>query len=260
LLERLLRSLGVYSLYEKWLGRQIQKGEFPHHVGVILDGNRRWAEKRGKNPWIGHRVGASKVEELVKWCLDLNIKVLTLYVFSTENIHRNPREVEELMNLIWEETQKALKDGELMREGVRIKLIGRESQIPKKLLEAIKELERKTEKNDRLIVNIAIAYGGKKEIVDAAKSIAEDVKAGKIDPASIDENLFQRYLYTSHLSNPDVDMVIRTSGEMRLSGFLLWQSAYSELVFLDVYWPEFRKIDLMRAIRIYQRRQRRFGR
>ncbi len=260
MLEQILRFLGVYSLYGKWLKRQVENEDIPSHVGVILDGNRRWASEKGVEPWMGHRAGAEKVEELIRWCGELGIKVLTLYVFSIENLERNQQEVHELMRLLKEEILKAQRDEEIKKMGVRIKLIGKRDKIPKPLLNEIVELENMTEDNENMIVNIAIAYGGKTEIVDATRSIVRDTLRRKMDVDDLDEELFQNYLYTSHLQNPEVDMIIRTSGEMRLSGFLLYQSAYSELVFLDVYWPDFRKIDLMRAVRTYQRRIRKYGR
>ncbi len=259
MLEQVLRFLGVYSLYGKWLKRQVENEDVPRHVGVILDGNRRWASEKGVEPWMGHRAGAEKVEKLIRWCGDLGIKILTLYVFSIENLERSQREVHEVMRLLKEKALKAQEDEEIMKKGVRIKLIGKKEYIPNPLLDDIVELENMTEDNENMIVNIAIAYGGKTEIVDATKNIVRDVLQKKMDVDQIDEDRFQGYLYTSHLQNPDVDVIIRTSGEMRLSGFLLYQSAYSELVFLDVYWPDFRKIDLMRAIRTYQRRIRKFG-
>jgi len=236
------------------------KGEIPRHIGVILDGNRRWASQRSMNPYLGHHVGADKVEQLIRWCGKLGIKILTLYVLSIENFARAEGEVEELLNLLKEEVARAEADEELMRDGVRFKMIGGKELLPPDLLADMEELEMKTEENDQLVVNIAVAYGGKKEIVDAARKMAEDLLGGRVKLDEIDEDLFQQYLYTSHLEDPSVDLVIRTSGEKRLSGFLLWQSAYSELVFIDAHWPSFRSIDLMRAIRIYQHRQRRFGR
>ena len=255
----LLRS-GVYALYEHWLEAQVKNGPMPEHVGVILDGNRRWARMYGLAPWLGHRAGARKVEQLLKWCLELGIRTVTLYAFSTENFRRRPEEVAALMEL-FERKFGELKESDVVHKyKVRVKAIGRLELLPPHLRALIREVEEATKHYNGHYLNIAIAYGGRAEIVDAVRRIAEDVKAGRLDPADIDEELFERYLYTSHLPKPDPDLIIRTSGEERLSGFLLWQSAYSELCFIDVYWPEFRRIDLLRAIRTYQRRQRRFGR
>ncbi|RLE51128.1 MAG: di-trans,poly-cis-decaprenylcistransferase [Candidatus Methanomethylicota archaeon] len=260
MLRTLLRILGIYKLYEKWLWRQIKNGEMPSHVGVILDGNRRWARRRGLPPWSGHEIGAKRVEELLRWCIEAGIKTLTIYVFSTENFQRTKEEVEAIMNLAKKYIRKAIESRDIHEHKVRVKAIGRLELLPKDLQEAIRKLERITENYDDHYLNIAIAYGGRSEIVDAVRRIAEKVKKGKLDVNEITEETFEKFLYTSHLPNPHPDLIIRTSGEERLSGFLLWQSAYSELVFLDVYWPDFRKIDFWRAIRIYQKRERRYGR
>lgn len=259
MLESFLRSIGVYSLYEAWLAHRIEGEELPKHVGVILDGNRRWAKHRGQLPWEGHRVGAQKVEELIEWCLDLDIGILSLYVMSGDNFRRSSEEVQNLLRILYEKVEEAKRDGRLSEKGVRIKTIGGKERIPESLRESIEGLENSTADNGELIVNLALDYTGKQEIVTASKNLSEDVLTGRVDPSKIDQRLFEDYLYTSHLDDPDIDVVIRTSGERRLSDFLLWQSAYSELVFLDVNWPDFRKIDLMRAIRTYQQRNRRFG-
>ena len=214
----------------------------------------------GLEPWVGHRFGARKVEDLLRWCLELGVRTVTLYAFSTENFRRTPREVMELMEL-FEEKLRELKENDVIHKyKVRVKAIGRLELLPPHVRKLIKEVEAATAHYNGHFLNIAIAYGGRAEIVDAVRKIARDVKTGKLDPEEIDEKVFERYLYTSHLPKQDPDLIIRTSGEERLSGFLLWQSAYSELCFIDVYWPEFRRIDLLRAIRTYQKRQRRFGR
>lgn len=255
----LLKLLGAYKLYERWLSNTIKEGEMPSHIALILDGNRRWAADRGLYPWVGHRFGAEKVDELLNWCLDLGIKVVTLYVLSTENFKRPRHELQEIFNLLKEKSIHYLNDERIHRHRVRIKVIGRRELLPPDIREALERLEEVTKNYDNLFVNIAVAYGGRAEIVDAARKIAEEVAAGRLKPEEIDERVMERHLYTADLPNHEPDLIIRTSGEERISNFLLWQSAYSELVFLDVYWPEFRKIDLMRAIRIYQRRQRRMG-
>jgi len=257
--EKLLSKIGVYKLYEKLLSYQIEGGPIPEHIALILDGNRRWARKRSLDPWIGHEYGADRVEEVLKWCLELGVKTLTIYAFSTENFRRSKKEVEELMKILEEKFRSALKNPEIHKHKVRVKAIGKIDLLPESVKEAIREVEEATKEYNEHYLNIGVAYGGRAEIVDATRRIAEEVKHGKIKPEDINEKVFEKYLYTSHLPKPDPDLIIRTSGEERLSGFLLWQCAYSELCFLDVYWPDFRKIDLLRAIRTYQRRSRRFG-
>lgn len=261
MLEKALKIFGIYRLYEKWLHNQINKGERPKHIGVILDGNRRWAARKGLNSWLGHRVGADKVKELLKWCYELGIKAVTLYTFSTENFKRPEKERSEIMKILREKVMEAINDKEIHKRKIRIKFIGDLNLLSedRDLIAKMRELEELTKDYRNMIVNIAVAYGGKHEILMAAKKIAEKVYKGEILPEQITYELFQNHLYTSHLDHQDVDMILRTGGEMRLSNFLLWQSAYSELIFLDIYWPDFRKIDLMRAIRIFQKRQRRFG-
>ncbi len=257
-----LAKLGAYDFYERWLELQVRDGPMPEHIGVILDGNRRWARMYGLEPWMGHRAGAKKVEDLLKWCLELGIKTITLYAFSTENFKRTPREVAEIMRL-FERKLKELKETDVLKKHkVRVKAIGRVELLPPQLRELVREVEEATKHHNERFLNIAVAYGGRAEIIDAVRKVAEDVKAGRLDPEDIDEEVFERYLYTGYLPEDmrDPDLIIRTSGEERLSGFLLWQCAYSELFFVDAYWPEFRRIDLLRAIRTYQMRQRRFGR
>ncbi len=260
MLRGLLRLMGIYKLYELWLKQQIKDGKMPEHVAVILDGNRRWARQRGLPPWAGHEEGAKKVEEFLQWCLDLGVKTVTLYAFSTENFNRKPEEVREIMRIIREEAERLLDDERIHKHRVRVKVLGRKDLLPEDVKKALEEAEERTKEYDQHFLNLAVAYGGRAEIVDAMKKIAELVKKGELKIDEIDEKTVERCLYTSHLPKPDPDMIIRTSGEERLSNFLLWQSAYSELIFLDVYWPDFRKIDFLRAIRTYQKRHRRFGR
>jgi len=259
ILEKLLKIFGIYKLYEKWLEESIKKGGIPTHIAVIMDGNRRWARKRGLYPWLGHRFGAEKVDELIEWCINLGIKVITIYALSTENLKRSKRELDEILRLLKEKSLEYVNDERLHKHGIRVKVIGRKDLLPRDVRDALEKLEEATSKYNNLYLNLAVAYGGRAEIVDASKNLIKDVLAGKVKVDEIDETVLERYLYTSDIPNHEPDMIIRTSGEERISNFLLWQSAYSELVFLDVYWPEFRKIDLMRAIRIYQKRQRRFG-
>lgn len=259
MLKGILKSIGIYKLYEKWLLNQVKKFSMPEHIAVILDGNRRWALERSLSIFNGHAYGAKVGKAFLEWCLELNIKTVTVYVFSTENFQRPKEEVDNIMKIIEKEALELFKDKRLHENKVHVKAIGRIDLLPKSLREILKKIEESTKDYKEHYLNIAIAYGGRAEIVDATKKIAKDVKNNKIKLEDINEELFMKYLYTAHLPNPYPDLIIRTSGEERLSGFLLWQSAYSELCFLDVYWPDFRKIDLLRAIRTYQRRKRRFG-
>jgi tritrans,polycis-undecaprenyl-diphosphate synthase [geranylgeranyl-diphosphate specific] len=259
MLSSLLSVLGVYKLYEKWLWYQVKNETKPEHIAIILDGNRRWASEQSLSAWIGHNRGADKVEGLLDWCLDMGVKSITLYAFSTENFQRSVEEVEEILQVAGKKLQEILTDKRIWKHEVRVKVIGRLGLLPKSLQEIILQVENATKNFDKHFLNVALAYGGRAEIVDAARKIAQRVEKGEMKPDSIDEALFERYLYTAHMAKQDPDLIIRTSGEERLSGFLLWQCAYSELCFLDVYWPDFRRIDLLRAVRTYQRRKRRFG-
>ena len=260
MIDSLLRIAGVYKAYERYLNEQIKRQPFPEHIGIILDGNRRWAAEKDRMSMEGHWAGAKVGEQVLDWCLEYGIKTLTLYTFSTENFSRPSEEVNTILKIVEEEITKLGKDKRLHSEKVRVKAIGRTDLLPESLQDVFKRLEDETSHYDGHFLNLAIAYTGRAEIVDATKKIVEDVHQGNLSPHQIDEDTFHKYLYTAHLPNPNPDLVIRTSGEERLSGFLLWQSAYSELVFVDVYWPEFRKIDFLRAIRLYQMRHRRFGR
>jgi tritrans,polycis-undecaprenyl-diphosphate synthase [geranylgeranyl-diphosphate specific] len=259
MLEGLLSLLGIYKIYEKWLWLQIKDGKKPDHIAIILDGNRRWAFHKSLIPWLGHRHGADKIDELLDWCIELDVKFITLYAFSTENFNRHEEEVEELMRLIEEKMRSILKNEKIYANKIKVKAIGRLDLLPPSMQEAIQQVETSTEMFSDRLLNIALAYGGRAEIVDATKKIAKKVKKGELKPEKITEKLFEQYLYTAHMPKQDADLIIRTSGEERLSGFLSWQSAYSELCFVDVNWPDFRRIDLLRAVRTYQRRKRRFG-
>lgn len=256
----ILNYLGVYRVYESILSRNIKKWPMPKHIAIILDGNRRWASNKSIKRVIGHIEGANTAEELLEWCHEIGIKTITLYLLSTENLDRTPEEVNELFELFTERLSKLLSDERIVRFKVRVKAIGRLELVSPRIQEILKEIEAKTADYNDHFLNIAIAYGGRTEIVDSVKKISTLVKEGIISPEQINQKTIEESLYTSYLPNPDPDLVIRTSGEERLSGFLLWQSAYSELVFVDEYWPEFRKIDLMRAVRTFQKRSRRFGR
>lgn len=259
MIKTLLSAIGAYKLYEKWLWNQVNNGVKLEHIAIILDGNRRWANGKALNPWFGHEMGAEKVEKLLDWCLKLDVKSITLYAFSTENFMRSTPEVEEIMHIVEEEFRKILTDGRMHKDKVRVKVIGRVNLLPESLRGLIAEAEKATQDYDKHFLNIALAYGGRAEIVDAARKIAQKAREGELNPEKVDEQLFEQYLYTSYMPKQDPDLIIRTSGEERLSGFLLWQSAYSELCFLDVFWPDFRVIDLLRAVRTFQKRKRRYG-
>lgn len=259
MLKNLLSAAGIYKLYEKWLQYQVKNGHKPEHIAIILDGNRRWASEQSISPWIGHHLGAKNVEELLDWCLDLNVKSITLYAFSTENFQRPLEEVAQILQIAEEKLRQILTDERIQKHKVRVKVIGRLGLLPKSLQQLILEVEEATRAHEGHFLNVALAYGGRAEIVDATKKIALEIERGELKPEAIDEHVFENHLYTAYLPKQDPDLIIRTSGEERLSGFLLWQSAYSELLFLDVYWPDFRRIDLLRAVRTYQNRKRRFG-
>jgi len=259
MLKSLLSVLGVYRIYEKWLWHQVKDEVKPEHIAIILDGNRRWALNRSLNPYIGHYYGADKTEKMLRWCLELGVKTMTLYAFSTENFNRSQKEVKEIMQLFREKLQQVLENEEIHKHKVRVKAIGRLSMLPEDVQGMIEKVEEATRDYDQHFLNFAIAYGGRAEIIDAARKLAQEVEEEKLSPGDISEEIFEKHLYTAHLPQQDPDLIIRTSGEERLSGFLLYQSAYSELCFLDVYWPEFRRIDMLRAIRTFQKRRRRFG-
>jgi tritrans,polycis-undecaprenyl-diphosphate synthase [geranylgeranyl-diphosphate specific] len=231
----------------------------PNHVAIILDGNRRWAKRNLIMKIDGHFRGADAVEKLLDWCEELNIKIITLYVLSAENLNRKDDELDYLYDLINVRLHKLYNDPRIHKNRMKVKAIGSVDLLPDFLREILNKLEDTTKKYDSHYLNIAIAYGGQDELVDAIKKIGSRIKDGSLDINQIDKEVIESSLYTSHLPQPSPDMILRTSGEKRLSGFLLWQSAYSELVFMDVYWPEFRKIDLMRAIRTFQKRGRRLG-
>ncbi|MDE1765738.1 MAG: di-trans,poly-cis-decaprenylcistransferase [Thaumarchaeota archaeon] len=250
---------GFYTLYSKKLEKEILTGEIPKHIAIILDGNRRWAKRNLVLKVDGHFRGADAVEKLLDWCEELNIKIITLYVLSAENLARNDEELDYLYDLINQRLEKLYNDPRIHKNHMKVKAIGSIELLPDFLKEILNKLETATKDYDNHYLNIAIAYGGQNELVDAVKKIGVKIKEGSLDVNQIDKDVIESCLYTSHLPQSSPDMILRTSGEKRLSGFLMWQSAYSELVFMDIYWPEFRKIDLMRAIRTFQKRRRRLG-
>ncbi len=207
----------------------------------------------------GHWEGADAVENLLDWCEEFDIKIITLYVLSVENLERNDLELDYLYDLIKNRLEKLLKDPRIHRNEMRVKAIGKIELLPESIKDVLRRLDDVTKDYKNHFLNIAIAYGGQNELVDAVKKIGSKIKNGSLDIEKIDKDVIESNLYTSHLPQSSPDMILRTSGEKRLSGFLMWQSAYSELVFMDVFWPEFRKIDLMRAIRTFQKRKRRIG-
>ncbi|MRS13034.1 MAG: isoprenyl transferase [Actinobacteria bacterium] len=227
----------------------------PAHVAVIMDGNGRWAAKRGVPRILGHRAGAKAIRESIAACIELGIAYLTIYSFSSENWRRSAEEVGGLMNLFIEVLDAEI--GNLMQQGVRVRVIGSEEGMPSATMQAFRRTEQRTAGNQELTLLVALNYGGRMEITDAARAIARGVADGSVDPASVTEETIGEHLYTAGI--PDPDLVIRTSGEMRISNFLLWQVAYSEIWVTSTLWPDFKRGDLLRAVVEYQRRSRRFG-
>lgn len=248
----------LYSLYEWYISRNLDTSKMPKHVAIIMDGNRRYSKLQGNmNVIEGHKKGVSTLENVLEWCIDLGIEIVTVYAFSTENFNRPPEEVKGLMDLFTESFKDIATNKKIHKNKVRIKAVGKLELFPKEVCDAIKYAEEKTKDYHDHQINIALGYDGRVEIVDAVKKIAESVENGEIKPGDINEDLINDNLYTAGLEDPN--LVIRTSGEERLSGFLLWQSSYSELYFTDSLWPELRKVDFLRAIRSYTQRDRRFG-
>lgn len=229
----------------------------PQHIAIIMDGNRRFAKKLGLKVTLGHIYGKDKVKDLARWCRELRIPIVTVYAFSTENFRRSKEEIDTLMEQFRVAFREFADDPDTQKYKVRIRAIGNRSLLPPEVQESIRYAEEKTKDHNDFIFNIAIAYGGREEIVEGIKKIAEDVKEGKMRVEDIDEEAVSNNLYTSDL--PDPDIIIRTSGEERISNFLLWQNAYSELYFTDRYFPELSKADLLKGMRTFLKRQRRFG-
>ena len=227
----------------------------PRHLAIIMDGNGRWATQRGLPRIMGHRAGIESVREVVKACRDTGIEWLTLFTFSSENWRRPKEEVSFLMNMLRD--LLARETEELHRNGVRIRCMGRTSMLPAEVQEELARAMEKTKDNTSLNLVLALSYGGQAEIVDAARTLAERALAGELDPANINEEAFQTCLYIPEM--PPVDLLIRTSTELRISNFMLWQIAYAELYFTETLWPDFRKPDLLKAIEDFARRERRFG-
>jgi undecaprenyl diphosphate synthase len=229
--------------------------ELPRHIAIVMDGNRRWARAHFLPRLEGHRRGVKAVRRTVEACLDFKIPTLTLYTFSSENWKRPKDEVSALMGLLALHLRREMD--ELVSEGVRFKALGRISELPTNIQDLVRELEEQTRNNNKLQFNIALNYGGRQELVDATQQVAKKVLAGDIKPEDIDESLFSQHLTTAGMDDPD--LWIRTGGEQRVSNFLLWQLAYSEMVFLPIYWPEFDATHLGKAIEEFAGRERRFG-
>lgn len=261
---KLLRPLlhPLYWAYERRLQRQVATGPVPAHIGLILDGNRRYARGIGIAARLGHEYGAEKLRQVLEWCLELRVNHVTLFVFSTENFRRPSAEVDYLLDLFVRESACLLEEPRIQSERVRVRVIGQRERLPERVTAAVESLEVTTAEHDGMLLTIALAYGGREEIADAVKEMLEEAwAAGRSIESLIPEvsaDALERHLYTTGV--PDPDFIIRTSGEQRLSGFLLWQSAYSEFHFVDALWPAFRRIDFLRAVRDYQRRERRYGR
>ena len=232
-----------------------QSPELPRHVAIIMDGNGRWARRRFMPRLEGHRQGAKAVRTVVEFCRQRGIEVLTLYAFSTENWERPSTEVSGLMKLLSQYLDSEIE--ELHSNGIRLSTIGEITRLPKPLQSKLATAKEKTRNNKAMTLNIALSYGGRQEIIKAAIKIAENIKSGALTPEDVTEELFASFLFTTGL--PDPDLLIRTGGEIRISNFLLWQSAYTELYFTDTLWPDFNEETFQEAIHSYQERQRRFG-
>jgi short-chain Z-isoprenyl diphosphate synthase len=256
---RLQASWLLYGLYQKRLRRDLNRDALPKHVAMIIDGNRRWARQAGLTTVAhGHRAGAAKMREFLEWCDDLGIEVVTLYLLSSDNLTN--RESGELGDLI--EIIAQLADDVSHYRDWRVKHVGLTAALPARLVEALADAEKRTANNQGMHINLAVGYGGRKEITDAMRSIvaAHQAEGGSLDTLAdlLTPDLIGEHLYTG--GQPDPDLVIRTSGEQRLGGFLLWQSATSEFYFCEAYWPDFRHVDFLRALRSSAERGRRFGR
>jgi short-chain Z-isoprenyl diphosphate synthase len=246
----------AYVLYERKLESALDPGQIPRHVGVILDGNRRWARVSGADLQHGHRAGAKRIEVFLGWCEEVGVEVVTLWLLSTDNLNRPPGELEPLLRIIDGAVQSLAAHGRW-----RVNPVGALDLLPDRTARVLKDAAESTGSERGLLVNVAVGYGGRQEIADAVRSLLQDhaSRGTPIDELAqiLDAEHIAEHLYTR--GQPDPDLVIRTSGEQRLSGFLLWQSAHSEFYFCEAYWPDFRKIDFLRALRSYAARHRRYG-
>ncbi|MFI6930279.1 isoprenyl transferase [Streptomyces sp. NPDC050287] len=250
-----LRGLLV-RLYTRRVEGHLDHAQVPKHIGVVMDGNRRWAKAAGSTTAQGHRAGADKIEEFLGWCTEADVEVVTLWLFSTDNFDRPQEELVPLFGIIEDVVRSLAADGRW-----RVHHVGALDLLPQGMQQAIKEAEETTAETDGILVNVAIGYGGRQEIADAVRSMILDAadKGTSMEQLaeSVDIETIGRHLYTG--DQPDPDLVIRTSGEQRLSGFMLWQTAHSEYYFCEVFWPAFRKVDFLRALRDYAARHRRYG-
>lgn len=251
-----------YNAYQKRLETEANAWNIPRHIGIILDGNRRYAKASGLEDVIkGHYEGANKLEEVLHWCDELGVEIFSIWIFSLDNFKRAEQEVEGILGLIERKMRELVTIEGLHANQIKVRAMGQIELLPPSLQEAIRDAEVATQHYDKFILNVAVAYGGREEIVDAFRGHLNAEAAKGKDVAQIADELsvdkIAPHLYTSNL--PDPELIIRTSGEVRLSGFLLWQSVYSEFYFCDTYWPSFRKIDFLRALRAYSQRKRRFG-
>ena len=257
----IVRSL-LYRGYAQHLLRDVRRRPMLRHVGLIQDGHRRFAREAGMSNSEGYALGAARTEEVLSWCAELGIPIVTLWWLSTENLDRAPDDVSAVLGVIEDTLAEWARGGLASRLGLRIRPIGKLELLRPSALQALRRAEALTRHHDRILLNVGVGYGGRHEIVDAVKGYLQESFFRHAAPEDILEGLTAdavgKYLYTYDC--PDPDLIIRTSGEVRLSGFMLWQSAYSEFYFSDVYWPAFRKIDFLRAVRAYQQRRRRFGR
>lgn len=245
----------LYRVYERRLTKELEAFSLPQHLGVIVDGNRRWAKEAGESTEHGHRAGAAKILEFLSWCEDLEIPLITVWMLSTDNLRRPPEELGALYRIIADTIEQIIVAGYCVR------LTGSAEALPREMREGIARAQAQTAPESRLTVNVAIGYGGREEIVDAVRELVREQAALGLDgeqiASAISVGSITEHLYTR--GQPDPDLIIRTSGEQRLSGFLLWQSVHSEYWFCETYWPGFRRVDLLRALRDFCRRERRFG-
>ena len=245
----------VSQLADDELASLLNHERMPRHIGIVMDGNGRWANKRGLSRIEGHRAGVDSVWRVIDECGRLHIEAITLYAFSSENWKRPPQEVQALMRLFREQLRKNTPD--MHRNNVRLRGVGDIERLPLFVRWELARATKRLSRNTGLVFNLAVSYGGRQEIIQAAQRLATDVRDGKLQPDEITEERFSNYLYTASL--PDPDLIIRTSGEMRLSNFLLWQSAYAEFIFTPTLWPDFDRRDLHEAILRFQQRDRRYG-
>ncbi|WP_418276128.1 isoprenyl transferase [Isoptericola jiangsuensis] len=247
----------LYSLYERRLAASLPEASMPRHVGVILDGNRRWARSFGETAATGHRRGADKIAEFLGWASDLGIEVVTLWMLSTDNLARSEAELTDLLDIISDAVRDLAESGRW-----RLRIVGRLDLLPARLVGELQDAVARTSASDGLQVNVAVGYGGRHEIADAVRSYLRAAEAKGATLADLAEKIdvedIAEHLYTK--GQPDPELVIRTSGELRVGGFLMWQSAHSELYFCEAYWPDFRRVDFLRALRDFSQRERRIGR